>query len=365
MSKNQEAMKIGAAYVGVIVGAGFSTGQEVLKFFTNYGIYSFLAIIISGLMLTFFGRQITKMGHALEAESHEPTIDYLFGEKFGKLIDYILVFFLYAISIIMIAGSGSAFHESFGIPVWLGSLIMVTAIIITLLMDFNKIMTALGVVTPFLIVVVTIIAVYYFFNGHVSLTDLNKHTDPTKQPFHLSFLPDNALWWFSGINYGGLAFATGYSVLAAIGNDATRMKVAGRGGFIGGITLLILLCMVNLGLAREIDTIKDSAIPTLILGRMIHPWIGVSLSIIMLMVIYNTIVGLMYSFIARFTKPRSKNYTIMLIVTMLIGYGLSFVGFVQLVGTVYPLMGYIGLILCAGITFKYFKRKSKGKQHIA
>lgn len=93
MSKgNIESMKIGAAYVGVIVGAGFSTGQEVLKFFTNYGIYSYCAILISGIMLTFFGRQISKVGYGLDVDSHEPTITYLFGEKFGKIIDYILVF---------------------------------------------------------------------------------------------------------------------------------------------------------------------------------------------------------------------------------------------------------------------------------
>lgn len=366
MSKgNKEALKIGSAYVGVIVGAGFSTGQEVLTFFTNYGIYSYFAIIISGLMLTFFGRQTTKMGHGLDADSHEPTIQYLFGEKFGKIIDYILVFFLYAISIIMIAGAGSAAHESFGLPVWLGSLLMVIAIIITLLLDFDKIVGALGIVTPFLIVVVTIIAVYYFFNGQVSLGKVHQYINPDKQPFKLSFLPENSLWWLSGINYGGLAFATGYSMMAAIGGDASRMKVAGRGGFIGGIVLLVLLLMVNSGLLSELNKINDSAIPTLILGKAIHPILGVVLSIIMLMVIYNTIAGLMYSFLARFSTPYSKKYKIMLFGLMTLAYGLSFVGFTQLVETVYPLMGYVGLLLCAGITWKYFKRKNKGKNHIA
>ncbi len=366
MSKgNIESMKIGAAYVGVIVGAGFSTGQEVLKFFTNYGIYSYFAILISGIMLTFFGRQISKVGYGLDVDSHEPTITYLFGEKFGKIIDYILVFFLYAISVIMVAGSGSAFHESFGIPIWLGSLLMIIAVVGTLLMDFNKIVRALGVVTPFLIVVVTIIAVYFFFKGHVSLSEVDKYIDPSKQPFKSKFLPEGSLWWFSGLNYGGLAFATGYSMLAAIGSDASKKHIAGRGAFIGGITLLVLLLMVNSGLLSELELVQDSAIPTLVLGRMIHPVLGIALSIIMLMVMYNTIVGLMYSFTARLTTPYSKQYIILLIVSMVIGYALSFVGFVELVGTVYPIMGYVGLLLCLGLLLKYIKRKKAGKNHIA
>ncbi|MCE4955965.1 hypothetical protein [Macrococcoides caseolyticum] len=365
MSKsNLEAIKIGFAYVGVIVGAGFSTGQEVLTFFTNYGMYSYLAIIISGLMLTFFGRQTVKLGYGLDAENHESTIQYLFGEKFGKLIDYLLVFFLYGLSTIMIAGAGSAAHESFGIPVWLGSLLMVIAIIITLLLDFNKIVGALGMVTPFLIIVVTTIAIYYFFKGSIPFNEVQDHINPDKQPFKASFLPESALWWWSGLNYGGLAFASGFSILAAIGGDSSRMKIAGRGATIGGFILLVLLAMVNSGLLSELDQINNSAIPTLILGKSIHPFIGIALSIIMLMVIYNTIAGLMYSFIARFSEPYSTKYKVMLFGLMGLSYVLSFVGFSKLVQFAYPLLGYVGLILCIGITIKYFKRKNRGKNHI-
>ncbi|WP_414047734.1 hypothetical protein ACMGE7_02385 [Macrococcus equi] len=365
MSKaNWEAIKIGFAYVGVIVGAGFSTGQEVLTFFTNYGMYSYLAIIIAGLMLTFFGRQTVKLGYGLDAENHESTIQYLFGEKFGKLIDYLLVFFLYGLATIMVAGSGSAAHESFGLPVWLGSLLMVIAIIITLLLDFNKIVGALGMVTPFLIVVVTTIAVYYFFKGSIPFSEVQDHINVDKQPFKASFLPESSLWWWSGLNYGGLAFASGFSILAAIGGDASRMKIAGRGATIGGITLLVLLAMVNSGLLSELDKINNSAIPTLILGKAIHPFIGIALSIIMLMVIYNTIAGLMYSFIARFSEPYSKKYKLMLFGLMALSYVLSFVGFSKLVQTAYPLLGYVGMILCIGITMKYFKRKNRGKDNI-
>ncbi|KAA1042354.1 YkvI family membrane protein [Macrococcus equipercicus] len=357
MSKNKEAIKIGSAYVGVVVGAGFSTGQEVLKFFTNYGTYSYAAILIAGLMLAFFGREITKIGRGLEADSHESAINYLFGEKFGKVIDYVLVFFLYAISIIMLAGAGSAFNESFGVPIWLGSLIMLLAVIATLMMDFNKIVGALGLVTPFLIAVVTTIAVYFFFNGDLAFNEVNRHIDVSKQP--------SKSWWWDGILYGGLAFSTAFSMLTAIGGDSSRKVIAGRGGTIGGIVLLILLMMVNSGLLTELDQVKDSPIPSLVLGRMIHPALSLALSIIMLTVIYNTIVGLMYSFVARFTEPYSKKYVLLLVGAMVIGYFLSFIGFVDLVGKLYPAMGYIGLLLCVGILVKYFVRKSRGKKHIA
>ena len=68
------------------------------------------------MILGFIGRQVAKIGTAFEATNHESTLKYLFGEKFSKIFDYILVFFLFGIAVTMIAGSGSTFQESFGIP---------------------------------------------------------------------------------------------------------------------------------------------------------------------------------------------------------------------------------------------------------
>ncbi|MDN8848477.1 hypothetical protein Q0M30_16685, partial [Staphylococcus aureus] len=84
------------------------------------------------------------------------------------------IFFLFGISVTMIAGAGSTFQESFNVPTWLGALIMVIAIYITLLMDFNKIVRALGIVTPFLIILVVFIAAYYLFNGSISIDKVNE-----------------------------------------------------------------------------------------------------------------------------------------------------------------------------------------------
>ena len=44
MGLNKEAIKIGFAYVGIVVGAGFSTGQEVMQF---------LHLLVYGLISVF------------------------------------------------------------------------------------------------------------------------------------------------------------------------------------------------------------------------------------------------------------------------------------------------------------------------
>ena len=329
MGLNKEAIKIGFAYVGIVVGAGFSTGQEVMQFFSPYGLWSYIGVLLSGLILGFIGRQVAKIGTAFDAQNHESTLDYLFGNAFSKIVDYLLIFFLFGISVTMIAGAGSTFQESFGVPTWLGALIMVIAIYITLLMDFNKIVRALGIVTPFLIILVVIIAAYYLFNGSISLGKVNET------------VPSDSLWLgiLKGINYGGLAFAVGFSTIVAIGGDASRRRVSGAGALFGGIIYTVLLALINFALQSEFPKIKDADIPMLTLANAINPWIALVLSVIMLAVMYNTILGLMYSFAARFTEPYSKKYHIFIIVMVLVAYGLSFVGFAGLINYLYPIMG--------------------------
>lgn len=158
-----------------------------MQFFTKYGLWAYLGVIISGFILAFIGRQVAKIGTAFEATNHESTLQYVFGEKFSKVFDYILIFFLFGIAVTMIAGAGATFEESYNIPTWLGALIMTLAIYVTLLLDFNKIVRALGVVTPFLIVLVVLIAGVYLFKGHVSLAEVNQ------------VVPEASIWKESGL----------------------------------------------------------------------------------------------------------------------------------------------------------------------
>ena len=255
----------------------------------------------------------------------------------------------------MLAGAGSTFEESFGVPTWLGALIMVIVIYITLLMDFNKIVRALGVVTPFLIILVVIIAAYYLFNGSISFGEVN------------DAVPDASLvkGILYGINYGGLAFAVGFSTIVAIGGDASRRRVSGAGALFGGIVYTILLALINFALQSEFTKIEDASIPMLTLANDIHPWIGLVLSIIMLAVMYNTILGLMYSFAARFTEPYSKKYHIFIVVMVIVAFALSFVGFAGLINFLYPIMGVVGLVVVIGVLVKYYSRKRQNKKFIA
>lgn len=54
LSRWSGIFQIAAVYVGTVVGAGFATGREIVEFFTRYGIYGFIGILIARLYFYFY-----------------------------------------------------------------------------------------------------------------------------------------------------------------------------------------------------------------------------------------------------------------------------------------------------------------------
>ena len=103
----------------------------------------------------------------------------------------------------MTAGGASTIHESFGLPYWLSSLILVLVILMTLFLKFERLITVLGMVTPFLVIVVSIIAIYYFITGDLNFSAANRF-NKRHQSLSLG-------WWFDGLNYASLQIAAAFS----------------------------------------------------------------------------------------------------------------------------------------------------------
>ncbi|WP_420902349.1 YkvI family membrane protein [Staphylococcus borealis] len=334
------------AFVGVVVGAGFATGQEIFQFFTSHGSYSIAGIIVTGLIITLAGVFVLNTGFTIQSHNHSESIQYYLHPMIARIFDIILTLFLFSLAMIMTAGGASTIHESFGLPYWLSSLLLVLFILMTLFLKFERLITVLGMVTPFLVIVVSIIAIYYFITGDVNFSAANRFNE--QHGLSLG-------WWFDGLNYASLQIAAAFSFLSVMGGRMQHRQSALWGGILGGIIITLLILMINLGLVTEFEHIQSVALPTLLLANHISPLLGTMMSIIMILVIYNTIVGLMYAFASRFTEPFSKGYFVLIIAMAIVTFICTFIGFISLIGKVFPIMGLFGFILLIPILYQGFK----------
>lgn len=237
MPKLKEMIIVAFAFVGVVVGAGFATGQEIFQFFTSNGKFSVFGVFITGFIITIGGVFVLNTGYRLRSHNHTEPIKFYLPRTIAAIFDIILTLFLLALAMIMTAGGVSTLHESFGIPYAISSLILVLIILATLFLKFDRLITVLGMVTPFLVIIVTIIAIYYFTTGSFDFNSADQYANNDNRT--------DKWWWFDAINYGSLQIAAAFSFLSVMGGRLKYEKSTIYGGILGGAIVTFFIINVK------------------------------------------------------------------------------------------------------------------------
>ncbi|WP_139993381.1 hypothetical protein [Kurthia sp. Dielmo] len=356
----KKSIEMAGAFIGVIVGAGFASGQEILQFFTSFGWLGIIGGVVAAVLFAFLGMNLTTLGSRLNATSHKEVIYKICGRYVGAVVDFIITFFLFGVAVVMLAGAGSIFENQFNVPAVYGSLFMLVITILTLTFDINKIIGIISAITPFLLLLVLIIAGYAVFTTDLSAAQMN-----TLAQSQSGSAPN---WIVGAALYVSYNLAAGASMLAVMGGTQKNVKIAKFGGIFGGLGLGVLILLISIAMLAKMDVVAGADMPMLLLAQTMHPVLGWLMAIALLGMIYNTAVGMLFAFSARIVPSTSKHFKWFVWIVGAVAFGVSFVGFIQLVSTVYPTMGYLGFILIVAIViawFKYAGAKSKQPEPVA
>ncbi|RDW15738.1 hypothetical protein CWR48_18555 [Oceanobacillus arenosus] len=333
----KKILQIGSALVGIIVGAGFASGQEILQYFTSFGTIGVVGAIIATALFAYMGMTMTRIGSRMQATSHRDAIYKISGKFLGTIIDYIIIFTLFGVGVVMIAGGGSILNQQFGLPLFVGNLLLIALVILTAMLNVSRVVKVIGGITPFLIIAIIILFIFSIVTMDASLAAL----DPIAKQ-HDSALSN---WIFSAINYVSFNIAVGVSMSIVMGGDERDEKTAAIGGLVGGFAIGILIMVSHIMIFSKIDVIGNFDMPILKLADDISPILGVIYSLILFGMIFNTATSMFFSFSARFTEIGTKNFKVFTLITGIIAFTLSFVGFTELVALFYPFIGNLGLVL--------------------
>lgn len=342
--------QIGAAFIGVIVGAGFASGQEVLQFFTSFGVWGMVGGVVAMGLFAFLGMVLAQLGSRLQTTSHERVIYHICGKYLGIAVDVFVTFFLFGVAVIMFSGSGAIFEEQFGVSAALGNLFMTVIVIASVLLDVKKVITMIGAFTPILMLTVLIIAIYSIITFDFSTFGENAALSSNQAA------PN---WLMAAFLYVSYNIAIGAPMMTVMGGTVKDEKVAAKGAIFGGIGLGLLILLISVSMMTHLGEIADVAMPMLVIANNISPIVGGIISVILLGMIYNTAVGMLYTFSARVVKPGTTKFKVSVVVFGAIAFISSNIGFVNLVGTVYPVMGYLGFVLIAAIVVAWVRHKKK------
>lgn len=346
----KQIFKIALAYVGVIIGAGLSSGQDLMQYFVSFGKWGILGTVFLGILSVIFGKIIITLGSYFRSNDHFEVLSQISKPITNKILDISLIVSCFVIGFVMIAGAGSNLNQQFGLPSWLGALICAVLVIVVSFLDFERITNVLGIFTPLVFIMIMVMAVFTFASRRFDFEELEAVANTIATP-----MPNI---WFSVLNYFSLCVMTGVSMAFVLGGSIIRISVAEKGGTLGGLIISIIITITTCTLYANVKLATTADIPMLAIAKQIHPVFSLVYALIIFGLIFNTAFSLFYALAKRFSSNQSKRFYPILIGTVVLGYALSFMGFKKLVSVMYPILGYIGFMMLIILAIGWLKEKS-------
>jgi len=116
------------AFMALLIGSGFATGQEILQFFKAYGLSGLFGVAICCVLFAFVAVEFVNYGHRGSFKNPNDVYKEICGKILGTFYDYFSVFFLFLSFIVMVAGSEATFIEQYQATRYVGGAILGLAV---------------------------------------------------------------------------------------------------------------------------------------------------------------------------------------------------------------------------------------------
>lgn len=328
--ERRQTLAVAGTIVGSLIGAGFASGQEVLQFFTAYGPAK--GTMGAGLMLLV----LVPMTAAVPLRGN---FSACCGARLGGMLQGLMPVICFGVYAVMLSGAGALLQQAVGLPPFWGRTAMLCLTLWSVLAGLDRLTRVLGLAGPVIVVFVLVTAGAALLRAPVP-----------RAPLPADLPRAGAVWWISALTYGGYNGLLLAPFLMALGGQlapgaagrrqARRAALLGCGGF--GLAVMLL----HLALCAYPGATLHQA-PAVALAVSLWPGAAGLTAPVLAAGVYTTAVPLLWSACA---APRGKACSPARRVGIaLAGWGCSALPFSRLVGALYPLIGWLGLMLAAGI----------------
>lgn len=336
-------------YIGAVVGAGFSSGQEIWRFFARHQLNGIYGIVITGIIFILFTPLIFRLGKILEIDSYHQFFYKYLPVPLPFLFDLIYSIFLVGSIAVMLAGTGALFNNLLGLPYFIGVIFTLIFILITLFLKKEGVLVVSSVLIPALIII-TITVISSFLNR----IDIN----------YLCFIEKNIIerntanWYLDSLLYGAYNMVMAIAVMSSIvSREKTKDIIIG--GILGGIILSILNILIYIGLASAFHSTPQQEIPLLYLAVRCGKQMYLAYIIALYFAMLTTAIANFYAFTNRFTDLFNIKYETGVLISIFIVLALVPAGFSTLVNYLYPFFGYISIIIIIFYLYLLFSKIQK------
>ena len=342
---------IALAYVGVMIGAGVSSGQDLLQYFVSFGAWGLIGVIVLGVLHVGFGRLMIALGSYYQSDDHSVVLAEISHPVIYRILDIALIITCFIFGFVMTAGAGANLNQQFGMPFWVGAFLCTALTIVVSFLDFKKIIGVIGVFTPMILVMIAVIFMTNVLGRHWDFEEMNRISQTIQSPFPSV--------WMSVVNYFAVCVMSAIAMAFVMGGSIFKINEAEKSGAWGGFMVGVIFFITTLILFANSDKVVKSDAPMLAIAKEVNPIFATLYTFVIFGLIFNTVFSLYYALGKRFAAGSEKRFKFFVTAFSLSGFLVSFMGFRQLVAVMYPIIGYMGLLMLVVLVVASYRKKAK------
>ncbi|MBS7138292.1 MAG: hypothetical protein KH062_07845 [Streptococcus sp.] len=342
---------IALAYVGVMIGAGVSSGQDLLQYFVSFGAWGLIGVIVLGVLHVGFGRLMIALGSYYQSDDHSVVLAEISHPVIYRILDIALIITCFIFGFVMTAGAGANLNQQFGMPFWVGAFLCTALTIVVSFLDFKKIIGVIGVFTPMILVMIAVIFMTNVLGRHWDFAEMNRISQTIQSPF--------SSVWMSVVNYFAVCVMSAIAMAFVMGGSIFKINEAEKSGAWGGFMVSVIFFITTLFLFVKSDKVVNSDVPMLAIAKEVNPIFATLYAFVIFGLIFNTVFSLYYALGKRFAAGSEKRFKFFVTAFSLSGFLVSFMGFRQLVAVMYPVIGYMGLLMLVVLVVASYRKKAK------
>lgn len=324
----EEVFSIVLVIIGALVGAGFTSGQEIYSFFYSYGSIGIIGIIITCCLISLMVHKSLKIIYSNKINSYDEFLNiFIKNEKITKAISVVINILLLVTFYIMVAGFGAYFEQEIGLKRIIGSSILVIMITIVFFTSVKGVMKVSEYIVPLLIIFIIII-------GGTNLLTINSNAE---------VLCIKKGWLLSCVIYCSYNIILLIPVLISIRKQITKKENIKYISILCGIFMIIMSLMLYVLLMRANVELASLEMPIVYVIRNFFKSFKTIYAFIILMSIFTTAISIGIGLLQNISNDR-RRYTQSVIFMCITSLIVSNFGFSKLVNLMYPFFGYIGII---------------------
>lgn len=301
--------------------------------FFSYGIEGLVGLLITNVIIGFVIYKTFKIVNKHKIDTYKEFLDILIpkGIKIKPIINTVINIFILITFFIMIAGFGAYFEQELGINSLIGSCILAILTFGVFMTSVKGVVKANELLVPILIGFLIIIGIINLKDIH--LFELGNYIIKTNKS---NFI-------LSAILYSSYNSILLIPVLLTLKNYIENKKQIIKITTTSTLIIMILSVIVFLLLVRVDVDITNLEMPAVYVVSNMFKAARYVYGFILLGSIFTTAISLGTSFLQNVTQNK-KSYTHIAAIMCITSVIISKIGFSNLVSSLYPIFGYLGLI---------------------